>query len=39
MEIFYENVWRSSTAIGKENQLECVFISDEIMFEDFLSEG
>ena len=39
VEIFYENAWGNSIAIGKENQLECVFISDGIMFGDFLNGG
>ena len=39
VEIFCENVWRNSIAIGKENQLECVFISDGIMLGDFLNGG
>ena len=37
VEIFYENVWGNSIAIGKENQLGCVFISDGIIFKDFLN--
>ena len=39
VEIFYENIWGNSIAIGKEMQLECIFISDKIMFDDFLNRA
>ena len=39
VEIFYENVWGTSIAIGKDNQLESIFIGDRVMFDGFLNGG
>ena len=39
IKIFYKYVWANSIAIRKENEVECVFTDDCVMFEDFLNES